>query len=93
MPSLRAVYAMTWAEYLIRVDGWKRSQNRELERLRRTWFNILWGPHVDPKKLPKTENQYLPLDGDGNKPKPKISDYTREKFERAVKEYREKTGK
>lgn len=85
MPSLRAVLGMTWAEYLIRVDGWKRVQNRQMYLWRRTWFNTLIGPHLDPKKLPKTENQYMPLDGERN---PRVlSDYSREKFMTARAKY------
>jgi hypothetical protein len=84
---------MTWAEYLIRVDGYRRMDKRQLERLRRTWFNALIGPHVDPKRLPKTERAYLPL-GEDDAPKKKvISKYTREKFKKAVADYRQKTGK
>lgn len=83
---------MTWAEYLIRVDGYRRIELRTLERMRRGWFNQLWGPHVDPKKLPKTERAYMPLSSDKGG-KNLVSEATREKFKNAVELWKQQTGK
>ena len=55
---------------------------------RRSWYNSLIGPHVDPKTLPKSEAAYLPLDGD-RKPGARISDKSREKYEKAMKAYKQ----
>lgn len=88
LPSLRAVYEMTWAEYLIRLDGFRRQDRKELMYWRRAWFNSLIGPHLDPKKLPKTESAYMPIEGEQKVVK-KISDKTREKYLNAVKIYQQ----
>lgn len=77
---------MTFSEYLLRVEGWHRQQKRQLYRDRRTWYNTLIGPHYDPKHLPRSEEAYMPIDGDK---KPKMTKEMREEWDRAVAKYKE----
>ncbi len=77
---------MTLSEYTLRVEGWKREQNRQLFRDRRTWYNTLVGPHWDPKKLPRSESAYLripEIDDD----KPQKSSELKKRFADAVDKY------
>lgn len=76
---------MSWAEYTIRVDGYLRQQKRELRRDRRTWFTTLIAPHQDPKRLPRTEEAYMKIDGDKKR---KLSDAARSKFVEALEKYK-----
>lgn len=77
------------SEFVLRVQGWKREQKRQLYRDRRTWYNTLIGPHLDPKKLPKTEEAYMSIDSE----KGKLTDQMRENWKQAVEKYKqEKNG-
>lgn len=78
---------MTMAEYFLRVAGFKRELKRQMFRDRRTWFNTLVGPHMDPKALPRSEQAYMPLDGEepGG-----ISPQMRERWKKAVADYNKK---
>jgi len=78
---------MTFSEYLLRVEGWHRVQKRQLYRDRRTWYNTLVGPHWDPKKLPRSEQAYLPIDEED---KPKMSPNVKDRWNKAVEEYNKK---
>lgn len=67
LPSLRATLDQTWAEYLIRVHGYLRQKEQEDLKARRTWYNTLIAPNVDPKTLPRSEQAYMPLPSDQRK--------------------------
>ena len=77
---------MTWAEYILRVDGYLRQQKRQAYRDRRTWYNTLVAPHLDPKKLPKSEQAYMKIDGE-EKRKPKVSEETGQRYIEAMRKY------
>lgn len=64
LPSLQAVLEMTWAEYLIRVDGFLRQREEQQLRDRRSWYYTLIAPNADPTALPKTEQAFMPLEHD-----------------------------
>ena len=82
---------MTFSEYLLRVEGWHREQKRQLYRDRRTWYNTLIGPHMDPKRLPRTESAYLPIDEEKVS---KITPSMKERWDKAVGEYnKQKDGR
>ncbi len=65
MPSLDAVYDMTWREFHLRRIGFERSEKREWYRTREVGYASLIGGGVDPKKLSK--EKYMPLDENQNK--------------------------
>ena len=60
-----------------------------MQRDRRTWYNTLIGPHLDPKRLPKTEQAYMKIPGE-KKRKVKVSEAARSKFIEALEEYKRK---
>lgn len=52
---------MTWAEFRIRLFAWNRGQDREWFKLREIAWASLIGSHVNPKKLPKSKERFMPL--------------------------------
>ena len=60
MPSIDAVYDMTWREFNLRRIGFERSEKREWYRTREVGYASLIGGGVDPKKL--TKEKYMPLE-------------------------------
>jgi hypothetical protein len=49
---------MTWAEFQIRAHGYNRIQEREDLRAREIAWTALIGSHANPKKLPKTKENF-----------------------------------
>lgn len=76
---------MTFAEFQIRLFAYERVQKREWEKIRFTAWCAFVGSHQDPKKLPKTIEQFMPLGL--NKSKNKVSDEMKNRFLEEMKEY------
>jgi len=55
---------MSFAEFQIRLFAWSRCQEREWEKVRILAWYSLTGSHQNPKKLPKSINQFMSLDLD-----------------------------
>ena len=53
---------MTWAEFRIRLYAYKRLELKEWQKVREIAWNGLIGSHVNPKKLPKSKEAFIPLD-------------------------------
>ncbi len=49
---------MTWAEFQIRAYAYNRMQEREDLRFREVAWASLIGAHVNPKKLPKSKQNF-----------------------------------
>ena len=80
---------MTWAEFLIRQHAYHRIEKNEWYKIREIAYASLIGSHIDPKKLPKSKEKFIPLDGDGSGVKT-ISDAARNAILKAQKEYNNK---
>ena len=86
---------MTYAEYRWRCFGYYRSLDLEWLKVRKIAYNALIAPHQDPKRIPKTEKKFLPLniDGiDGNK-KPLVSKAAIERFKQEMEAYQRSVKK
>jgi hypothetical protein len=79
------VYEMSWREFQLRSYGFKRADKAQWVKVREIAYNSLIGSHLDPKKLPKTREKYLPLDAE-NAIKG-VSDERKEMFLKAFKNY------
>jgi hypothetical protein len=66
MPNLEAVYDMTWAEFQLRLFAYKRMELNEYQKLRELMWTCYTAPHLDPKKLSKRKEQFMPLPSDKN---------------------------
>lgn len=53
------VAQMTWAEFVIKKQAWFREQDRRFNEVRLLSWHSLIGPSADPKKLPKTFDQFM----------------------------------
>lgn len=76
---------MTFAEFQIRLFAYKRMEFREWEKVRQIAWSAFIAPHQDPKKLPKTIDKFMNLNG-GNSRKG-VSQEQKENFLKAYKEY------
>lgn len=83
---------MSFAEFQIRLFAYKRVQEREWEKVRFIGWCSTIGSHLNPKKLPKSLNQFLPL-GLDKKQSFSVSDLQKERFLEATKEYLIQSGK
>jgi hypothetical protein len=82
-PTYDYVKRMTWAEFRIRLHGFKREQEREMLKLRElSWITYI-APHQDPKKMKKTIDAFWPV----KKPKKKISQAMIARMEEVTAQY------
>jgi hypothetical protein len=88
MSSLEAVYDMTWAEFQIRLFAYRRQDKYDWIKLRELMWTTYTAPHQDPKKMLKSKEKFLPLNGD--KKIQGVSDEAKETFMREFKKYQEK---
>ena len=80
---------MSWAEFRIRLHGFRREQKSELLQLRELAWITYIAPHSDPKKMKKSIDQFWPI----GKKKGKVTDKMIKAMEEAQKRYlEEKNG-
>lgn len=82
---MKRVYDMSFAEFQIRLFAWKRTQEREWEKVRILAWYCMTGSHMDPKKMPKSITHFMSLDID--KKQNVISEAHKQRFLDAMKEY------
>ena len=61
MPSLEAVYDMTWAEFQIRLFAYRRMDLYDWEKLREVMWVTYIANYQDVKKMAKRKEQFFPL--------------------------------
>ena len=82
---------MTWAEFLIRQHAYKRMDKNSWYKVREIAYSALIGSHMDPKKLPKNKDLYMPLN---EKITQEVTDVMRQNIKDAQERYKkEKNGK
>lgn len=86
------VYAMTWAEFQIRLFAYKRKDLYDWRKLRELAWITYIAPHQDPKKMAKRKEVFLPLEGD-RKTSGGVSQEQREAFLKEFKKYQDKISK
>ena len=74
---------MNWAEFCIRLYAYNRMQKKEWLKVREVAWASTIGPHLDPKKLPKNKDNFMPL---GEKVS-NITDEMKERINQAKDEY------
>lgn len=89
MPTLEAVYDMTWAEFQIRLFAYKRIDLYDWQKLREVMWTTYIAPHQDPKKMIKRKEIFLPLNNE--KRVAGVSQEMRETFLKEFIKYQEKT--
>lgn len=61
MPSLEAVYDMTWAEFQIRLFAYRRMDLYDWEKIREQMWITYIANYQDVKKMAKRKELLLPL--------------------------------
>ena len=87
---LEEFYDMPFCEFLIKSYAFNRMQNERLRHTRLIAFSAQIGSHLDPKKMPKSIEQFMPIGSERKKKRgSKVSDEMREIFDQRMKEYNE----
>ena len=73
---------MTWAEFRIRLHGFKRDIKRKDMSLRELAWITYISPHLDPKKMKKSKDAFWPIEK-----KNPVSDKAIEMMKAATLEY------
>lgn len=55
---------MTWAEFLIRQHAYRRIEESSWYKVREIAYASTIGSHLDPKKIAKTKEKFMPLDSE-----------------------------
>ncbi len=74
---------MTWAEFCIRQYAYRRIDKNDWRKVREIAYSALVGSHLDHKKLPKTQNDFIRLDEVDNS----VTDIMKEKIKQAQEQY------
>jgi hypothetical protein len=85
---LEEFYDMPFCEFRIKAYAYKRMQEERLRHTRMIAYYSAIGPHLDPKKLPKTIDEFMRI-GDKPKKRSRVSDEMRELYKRRMDEYNE----
>lgn len=73
---------MTWAEFRIRLHAYHRQDKYDWLKVREIAYHALIAPNVNPKRLPKTKEAFIPLNR-----KKGMTDSMRKRIEEVQKEY------
>lgn len=81
---------MTWAEFCIRLFAYKRIDKNNWFKLRELMWVSLIGSHINPKKLPRSKERFMPLEP---KKEIHITDDMRQRMYQATIEYNKQKAK
>ena len=87
------VKRMTWAEFLIRLHGFRREQEKDMMMLRELSWIVYTSPHNDPKKMKRSLEAFWPLKkGVSKKKRELMIERFKEVQEQYLKEKKQKDG-
>lgn len=75
---------MTWAEFCIRQHAYRRMEKNSWYKTREVAYFAMVGSHMNPKKLPRSKEAFMPLEGGVVK---EITDEQRSAIKEAQKRY------
>ena len=81
------LYTMTMAEFNIRLFSFKRQSDKNEMLFREVSYYSMIGSHLNPKKLPKTKQEFWKIGSEDKKNKDRLSKM-KIAMEKAVKEYK-----
>ena len=92
---LEEFYEMPWCEFLIKSYAYNRMQKEKLRHTRLIAYSSQIGSHLDPKKLPRSIDQFMQIGSENNREnnsnssdKKPIFDDMKELFKKRMQEYR-----
>ena len=93
-PSYEYVKRMSWAEFPIRLHGFRREQENEVMMLRELSWIIYTAPHNDPKKMKRNKEAFWPIKkGVSKKSKEKMVEAFKQAQEKYLEEKKQKDGR
>ena len=92
---LEEFYEMPWCEFLIKSYAYNRIQEEKLRHTRLVAYSAQIGSHLDPKKLPRSIDQFMRIGSENNSSnnsdnpdKKLIFDDMKELFRKRMSEYK-----
>ena len=88
---LEEFYEMPWCEFLIKSYAYSRMQEEKLRHTRLIAYSAQIGSHLDPKKLPRSIDQFMPIGNEKNVRKSNKNDNfddMKELFKKRMQEYK-----
>ena len=88
---LEEFYEMPWCEFLIKSYAYNRMQEEKLRHTRLIAYSSQIGSHLDPKKLPRSIDQFMQIGSEKNARKSNknvIFDDMKELFKKRMQEYK-----
>ena len=92
---LEEFYEMPWCEFLIKSYAYNRMQEEKLRHTRLIAYSSQIGSHLDPKKLPRSIDQFMRIGSENNSDKNSdnsnknaIFDDMKELFRKRMSEYK-----
>ena len=92
---LEEFYEMPWCEFLIKSYAYNRMQEEKLRHTRLVAYSAQIGSHLDPKKLPRSIDQFMRIGSENNTTnnsdnpdKKLIFDDMKELFRKRMSEYK-----
>jgi len=91
---LEEFYEMPWCEFLIKSYAYSRMQEEKLRHTRLIAYSAQIGSHLDPKKLPRSIDQFMRIgseENSDNSDKNAKFDDMKELFKKRMQEYKNQT--
>ena len=88
---LEEFYEMAWCEFLIKSYAYNRMQEEKLRHTRLIAYSAQIGSHLDPKKLPRSIDQFMRIGSEKDVEKSNkspIFDDMKELFRKRMNEYK-----
>jgi hypothetical protein len=88
---LEEFYEMPWCEFLIKSYAYSRMQEEKLRHTRLIAYSAQIGSHLDPKKLPRSIDQFMRIGSEENSEKSNKNakfDDMKELFKKRMQEYK-----
>ena len=88
---LEEFYEMPWCEFLIKSYAYSRMQEEKLRHTRLIAYSAQIGSHLDPKKLPRSIDQFMPIGNEKNARESNKNDNfddMKELFKKRMQEYK-----
>ena len=88
---LEEFYEMPWCEFLIKSYAYNRMQEEKLRHTRLIAYSAQIGSHLDPKKLPRSIDQFMRIGSEKDSAKSNKNakfDDMKELFKKRMQEYK-----
>jgi hypothetical protein len=88
---LEEFYEMPWCEFLIKSYAYSRMQEEKLRHTRLIAYSAQIGSHLDPKKLPRSIDQFMRIGSEKDSEKSNKNakfDDMKELFKKRMQEYK-----